>query len=620
MSYSRKERRSLIARASKKYGIKGENALKIHEAYRAIEAPSPAKDAATASRNASEVVQAGVKSHHPWLILGVVALSQREGETALKFFQEGAKLKPGSHEIRAGIGKARTLMADPFTAVQEFQEAIRLGSTDEAMATLFAELMRRMGRHKVCADAVLHMAERARSEPLYRIAGETYLEAEFFNEAVSCFIRAHQIAPSSRGARLGRVKADMLMHDYHSVLDRARTLLEEEASDELVVMRMNALRVLGKFDEALAEFEDHEFQRPEDYQRGLMVRSNIEQDLGRDDDALATYEEASFVSDHAANALGKVMGSFLLRRGDYDRAWEPYAARHPKSNRGAVPLENASPENLAGRERVFLMEEQGVGDQFALLPMAAAALSTLGVKEVFFVTESRIARALGANSLAVTCIDKEEFDDGRHRVQDGECVFLGDLCRFLSDLRGSDPENAAFGGYVTLDEETVRAKRQRYGGQAAGRPIFGISWKSAGSLSGYVRSIDLERILKMLPENAFVVSLQYGDNRVELERARKAFPDMKIVQDHEVDPVADPHGSLVQLAALDRVITIDNTTAHAAGAVGHENATLLLPCGSERMWYWGVEGNSDPWYGTLNVIAQTTPRDWDSVLAQLTAA
>lgn len=610
MTHSRKERRALSARAAKQYGIKGEAALKIHDAYKALEAGN----IVMASKTAAELAQAGTKSEHPWIILGAIALDRKEGETAHQFFVKAREYKPKSVTISSGMGKAFVLMADPFTAVLEFQDAIKLGSQEVAMANLYGELMRMMGRHKAGADNILKMAHRGRVDALYRIAGELYLAGDFFPQAASCFQEAYRIAPTAPEAKVGKVKADMLTHDYDSVLTGTEALLNTSPSDELIVMRMNAQRVKGEFDKALATFERHDFESTADYQRGLMVRANIEQDLGQDAAALATYQDASYVSDQEEHALGKVLGSFLLRRRDVDAAWPHYALRQPKANRAAIPLENSDPDNLSGRARVFLMDEQGVGDQMALLPMAVAALWDLGVKEVFFVTEGRIADALRENTLSVTCISKEDFDNGSYSVDGSECVFLADLCRYLGGLCAS---GQLFGGYVEPDPEAVAAQRASYRKIADGRPIYGISWKSAGSLSGYVRSVALNDILARLPENAMVVSLQYGDVADDVWEARKAFPGMNFLEDQKVDPVADIRGALVQLAAVDHVITIDNTTAHAAGAIGHPDATVLLPCGSERMWYWGVEGEEDRWYGCLKVLAQSKPRDWDSVLERL---
>ena len=89
--------------------------------------------------------------------------------------------------------------------------------------------------------------------------------------------------------------------------------------------------------------------------------------------------------------------------------------------------------------------------------------------------------------------------------------------------------------------------------------------------------------------------------------------------DSGIDQMADLAGFAAQIAALDTVATIDNTTAHMCGALGHPDAHVLLPAGSECMWYWGREAEVDPWYGQLALHRQAEAGDWSAPLAGLRA-
>jgi len=65
------------------------------------------------------------------------------------------------------------------------------------------------------------------------------------------------------------------------------------------------------------------------------------------------------------------------------------------------------------------------------------------------------------------------------------------------------------------------------------------------------------------------------------------------------------------------VITIDNSTAHLASALGVPT-WLLLPFAPD--WRWLLKTDRSPWYPTMRIFRQASPGDWVSPLAQLQAA
>ena len=140
------------------------------------------------------------------------------------------------------------------------------------------------------------------------------------------------------------------------------------------------------------------------------------------------------------------------------------------------------------------------------------------------------------------------------------------------------------------------------------------AWAS-GSMLGHLRSVSLMDILSAVPDGALVVNLQYGDRKAEIEAARRARPDVSILDDPEVNQMTDLAGFFAQVAVMDRVLTIDNTTAHTCGAIGHPDTHVLVPTGSECMWYWGLTEARDPWYGNLNLYRQTKLGVWDHPLS-----
>lgn len=111
--------------------------------------------------------------------------------------------------------------------------------------------------------------------------------------------------------------------------------------------------------------------------------------------------------------------------------------------------------------------------------------------------------------------------------------------------------------------------------------------------------------------NINFVNLQYGDVESEIEAIKDSFGrEIKIIP--EVDVFNDVDGLLALIDMCDFVFTIDNVTAHLAGAVG-KKGVVLVPLGSGRYWYWGGESPSH-WYPSLNLVYQNRVGDWTTAI------
>jgi ADP-heptose:LPS heptosyltransferase len=108
-------------------------------------------------------------------------------------------------------------------------------------------------------------------------------------------------------------------------------------------------------------------------------------------------------------------------------------------------------------------------------------------------------------------------------------------------------------------------------------------------------------------------SLQYGDHDA-LEGETAGTP---VVVDRTVDQRTNIDRVAAQIRAMDLVITIDNSTAHLAGALGVPT-WVLLPFAPD--WRWMLDRDNSPWYPTMRLFRQATPGDWQGVVRNLQSA
>jgi hypothetical protein len=326
--------------------------------------------------------------------------------------------------------------------------------------------------------------------------------------------------------------------------------------------------------------------------------------LGQWERVEPAYREAIHITGEPGK-IAKAYGVFKYREREIAEGFPLYSARFPAQNRKHIPLQNAGPDNLKQLSRIHLMGEQGVGDQLALLSLLRVAPIDLKKTEVIYISDGRFDAVLKDNLFGIDFLSQDVFFSEPRSLQQNELVYLGDLSQYLENTAPA----AIQGPYLVANESKVSQLKKKYRAMANGRPIIGVAWNSA-SLIGHMRSLPLVDILATIPDQALVVNLQYGANPAEIQAVGKRRPDIEFVTDKTIDQMTDLAGFAAQIMALDRVITIDNTTAHFCGALGHQDSHVLIPIGSETMWYWGREGHLDPWYGNLHLHRQTRLRDW----------
>ena len=185
---------------------------------------------------------------------------------------------------------------------------------------------------------------------------------------------------------------------------------------------------------------------------------------------------------------------------------------------------------------------------------------------------------------------------------------LGSLGRLLR------PNLAAFSdrrSFLQPDAGTFAAARDRYANLASGRRTIGISWRSSNVETGAQRSIGLEDWLPILnDDNSVFVNLQYGDVDDEIAEL-EARHGIRVHQDAHVNQLKNIDVYAAQIAALDLVISVANTTVHVAGALGTE-VWVLLPLAAD--WRWLTQRSDSLWYESVILHRQTEAGDWHGLL------
>jgi Flp pilus assembly protein TadD len=324
-------------------------------------------------------------------------------------------------------------------------------------------------------------------------------------------------------------------------------------------------------------------------------------DLGRQDEAFTQFQRAFRLDpDNAEIAFNLALAELL--RGDFSAGWVHYEERW-RSVDHDTPMRNYSQPLWTGEAlpggRLLLWGEQGIGDEIMFAGLIPDAVR--GVRCVLD-CEPRLQSLFSRSFPGVEVISGDlEQDIAAHLP----CGSLPGIFRTSS---------AAFAGttspYLIADQARQKEFRARY---TDGRLLVGLAWQTTARKTGLVRSIDLLSLTPLFAQPGIQwVSLQYGDyDALENQAATAGAP---IVFDRSVDQWSDLDGFAAQVAAMDLVVTIDNSTAHMAGALGGP-VWVLLPFLPD--WRWLMTGEHSSWYPSMRLFRQPRSGDWGPVVESI---
>ncbi len=125
------------------------------------------------------------------------------------------------------------------------------------------------------------------------------------------------------------------------------------------------------------------------------------------------------------------------------------------------------------------------------------------------------------------------------------------------------------------------------------------------------RSIGLAKLLPLLSvPSAQFFSFQVGKAADQLN----LLPELSnaLPQVHEVGSLLRNYAdTAAALSSVDLLITVDTSVAHLAGAMG---VPTWLLAASPPEWRWGLTGTATPWYPSVELFRQSTPKDWAQVV------
>lgn len=404
---------------------------------------------------------------------------------------------------------------------------------------------------------------------------------------------------------LGGVLTQMGLFDEAVETLRQSIALRPNATYSYNMLAM-ALTERGDMAEALSVLEGVLAENPE--HAGTL--SNIGCILageGRFEDALNAYRRA--IVYRPTDAQIRLNHSItLLKAGRYAQGWAEHEWRLKLPGHSSLPqdrqLPSLGPDTDLTGQRVLVTQEEGLGDTLMYLryvePLARRGAHVhLWVPDTL---EDLCRRLEGVGTVQV---------GGEVPQYDWHCPFIS-LPRVFSatpDAMGAPVP------YLKADPDKVKEFAELLPDNH--KLNVGVIWGGAPrpNLIGphmvdRRRSMNLKTLepLSAIP-GINLISLQkgpYADQMLDPPRNMTLY-----------DPTDDLHtmdDTASLMMSLDVIVSVDTSSVHLAGGLGKP---VIMMDRYDNCWRWLHGQDTSPWYPTMHIVRQTTPRRWDDVVKKV---
>lgn len=563
----------------------------------------PAKQATTPSVDKSDRFKRAVKLHQQGDIVAAEAM-----------YESLLWTEPDNLQVTYLLGLIGSQTQRPELAKQNIEKYLKTYPEDaQAISILALAYFDLKDYPKARTLLKKSIARRGDSPHLYYNLGKTHFELKSFAEAVEAYDEAIRLRPGYVDAYIGKAVSHKELKEFEAAactLEHAIVLEPNRAESHFFYG--NVMRDMEDIHAAIDAFETALYLKP-DYIDAVINCGTAFKELDKIDEALMQYNRALAIDPYHPEAnYNKALA--LLLDGQLSQGWNLYEWRVRSSDVFNKFIRQESiykaPEwdgqPLDGQ--LLVIAEQGLGDQLFYAGMLGDVCQQ--VKSVTVCVEPRLISLVSRSYPDIRFISPEQL-----KLTEGfdAQIYIGSLGR----LYRSDEQSFANvrSPYLLADPNQSAQLRKQL--KQDGRLICGLSWRSKNADYGEQKSLSLDLLSQALClPDLDLVDLQYGDTldeRLSFEN-KTGIPVQKL---EDIDNLNDIDGLAALISACDIVITVSNTTAHLAAALG-KPTLVLLPQTSALFWYWHRKSDQSPWYPTARLLRKDELGDWPGVIDALT--
>ena len=302
------------------------------------------------------------------------------------------------------------------------------------------------------------------------------------------------------------------------------------------------------------------------------------------------------------DVLKKNYALLLLAKQKYKEGWSLYDGR---LNHNDFLFKNSTLENVKKKlwdnqslnknSKILIIKEQGIGDEILFSSMYPDLLRKF--PNCLIETESRLLNLFDSSfKNNKNFIKYRSISNHNKSLEKFDYVlYAGSLGKMFRPSLDSFPKNKYLKNPNKLSENSREIFQLN-----TDKIKIGISWTSK-SLVGKDKSLLLDELKPILSisDKFYFINMQYQDSKDEINIFEKN-NKIKINQFSDIDMYNDFDSLASILSHIDLFITVSNSTAHLAAALGVET-WIIKPKNHAVFHYWNQPSSTTPWYNSVTL-------------------
>ena len=430
------------------------------------------------------------------------------------------------------------------------------------------------------------------------ILGLIFLKKELIEKAKKLFDRAITVNPKYIDSynNLGKTYFDLEDLDKAFILFKKAYKIDKNFAKTLINIG-NYLSLKDKNQFAVNAYKKALLYEPQNTE----IFSNIALAYARnkDFDNTKKYYDKSIINKNANPSLNLSLSYLYIYKNQFDQAWKLFESRKEtskflKSNKKSIIKKTSiAQKELILDKKILILREQGIGEEILFSSMYKELLNLNN--NIKIETDKRLISIFERSFDSNIFFPDGYYSKNKEKLKSFDSlIFAGSLCNYFR----KNKSNFLKKSYLIDDySKTMKIKDD---------PIFknknlkiGLSWKSVVSVYGKLKSLNLSDFKPLLKNNRQFINLQYGSVDKEIKKTENE--NFNIYSFKKINLFNDLEDLMSILKNLDVFVTVSNSTAHLAAAMGVKTL-LICPKKSSTYFYWSNENNKTPWYQNVQIF------------------
>ena len=431
------------------------------------------------------------------------------------------------------------------------------------------------------------------------IYGLVLLKKDLTDEAKNFFKRAIEIDPNYIDSfnNLGKTYFDLEDLEQAFIYFRKAYKINKQFSKTLINLG-NFLSLKDKNIFAINAYKKALLGEP----KNIEIFANIALAYAREKKFKESkkYYDIALENNKLSPSLKLSLSYLYLYKNQFDKAWKLFESRKETSkflksynNEFGIKKTSIPEKGSLDNKKILVLREQGVGEEILFSSMYAELISLNN--NVKIETDKRLISIFERSFKSNIFVPNGYYSSNKKSLENfDEIIFAGSLCNIFRNSKSDFPNKP----YLIDNLNKTKKLRDHQIFQNKNLKI-GISWKSVVSVYGKLKSLKLSDFKTLIKNNRIFINLQYGNVKEEIKKIENQ--SFELYSFETVDLFNDFEGLMSILKNLDVFVTVSNSTAHIAAAMGIKTL-LICPKKSSTYFYWSNESNKTPWYQNVEIF------------------